>query len=68
MDDKRTQENNREIMRGNIDRDPLGSRLTPEARERAVDFATDVWKGQMGNGEASQLGIRHVTKDVLKKE
>ena len=66
--DKRAQENDREIMRGNIDRDPLGRQLTPEARERAVDFAVDSWKGQMGNGTASQLGIKHVTQGVIKKK
>jgi len=58
--------NNRRIIAGNIDRDPVGRRLTPEARERAIDFGTKVWKGDMGNGTASQLGIKHVTSDTLK--
>lgn len=66
--EKQKRENAREIMRGNIDRDPLGSRLTPEARERAVDFAVDAWKGQMGNGTASKLGIQHVTQGIIKKK
>jgi hypothetical protein len=57
---------NRSIIAGNIDRDPAGRRLTPEARERAIDFGTKVWKGNMGNGTASDLGIKHVTSDVLK--
>lgn len=58
---------NREIMGSNIDRDPVGRKLTPQAREKAIDFAIDVWKGQMGNGEAAKLGIKHVTKDVIKE-
>jgi len=59
---------NREILAGNIDRDPVGRKLTPEAREKAIDFAEKVWKGNMGNGEASQIGIEHVTSNVFKKE
>lgn len=59
-------ENARSIMRGNIERDPVGRKLTPEAKERAVEFAVDVWKGNMGNGEASKIGIKHVTRDVFK--
>ena len=57
---------NREIMADNIDRDPVGSRLTPEARERAIKFGVDVWRGDMGNGEAARLGIKHATSEVLK--
>jgi len=52
-------------MRSNIDRDTVGRRLTPEAKERAAEFAVDVWKGNMGNGEASKIGIKHVTRDVF---
>lgn len=57
---------NRGIIAGNIDRDPVGRKLTPEARERAIDFGTKAWKGNMGNGTASRLGIQHVTSDVFK--
>ncbi|PIP23530.1 MAG: hypothetical protein COX90_02710 [Candidatus Nealsonbacteria bacterium CG_4_10_14_0_2_um_filter_38_17] len=57
----------REIMEYNIDRDPVGRTLTPQAREGAIKFAVDVWKGNMGNGQASQLGIQHATHDVLKQ-
>ncbi len=57
---------NREIIAGNIDRDPIGSRLTPEARERAIKFGVDVWKGDMGNGQAAQLGIKYATSEMLK--
>lgn len=58
-------ENARQIMRGNIERDPVGRKLTPEAKERAVEFAVDVWKGDMGNGRAAEIGIKHVTRDVF---
>ncbi len=61
-------ENHRRIMRTNIDQHEVGRKLTPEARERAVDFALDVWGGDMGNGEASDIGIKHVTRDVFKKD
>jgi hypothetical protein len=59
-------ENAKEIMRGNIERDRVGRQLAPEAREKAVEFAVGVWKGQMGNGTAAQLGIKHVTSGILK--
>lgn len=58
--------NSLEIMRQNIRRNPVGSKLTPQAQEKAAQFAVSVWKGQMGNGEASQIGIKAVTKDILK--
>ena len=57
---------NREIIADNIARDPVGSRLTPEAREKAIKFGVDVWKGDMGNGKAAQLGIKHATSEMLK--
>lgn len=55
------------IMKGNIERDPLGSKLTDSAKQKAAEFAADVWKGNMGNGEASQIGIKHVTESILKE-
>jgi hypothetical protein len=63
----RNDRNAREIMRNNIERDPVGRNLTPAAKEAAIDFAVDVWKGDMGNGLASDLGIKAVTHDVLKR-
>lgn len=57
---------NRRIITQNIDRDPVGRQLTPQARGKAIDFALSIWKGDMGNGEASQIGIRHATADVIK--
>lgn len=56
---------NRQIIAGNIDRDPIGRQLTPQARERAIDFGVQAWKGQMGNGQAADIGIRHATSEVL---
>jgi len=64
--DKERAKLNREIIAGNIDRHPVGRTLTPEAREKAIAFGLDVWKGQMGNGTASELGIKHATADVIK--
>ncbi len=62
-----TRDLNRAIIANNIDRHPVGRKLAPEARERAIDFGVDAWKGQMGNGTASDLGIQHVTQDILKQ-
>lgn len=64
--DKR--KNSESIIAGNIDRDPVGRRLTPEARERAIQFGADAWKGNMGNGQAAKIGIQHVTFDVFKEK
>lgn len=66
--DAERRSNARDIMAGNIDRHPVGRTLTPEARHKAIEFAVDVWKGQMGNGTATELGIQHVTQDILKQE
>lgn len=65
--EKERRDNAREIMRGNIERDPVGARLTDAAKERAVEFAVDAWCGNMGNGQAAQIGIEHVTRDVFKR-
>jgi len=56
----------RSIIASNIDRDSVGRKLTPQARERAIEFGTNAWKGNMGNGKAAELGIQHVTSEVLK--
>jgi hypothetical protein len=61
------EEMNRGIIAGNIDRHPEGRRLTPEARERAIDFGTKVWKGDMGNGRAAEIGIEHVKSEVFER-
>ncbi len=62
------QELNRQIIAGNIDRDPVGRKLTPQAREKAISFAVDNWPANTGNGEAAQIGIKHATSGVLKAD
>lgn len=64
---KERRDNAVSIMKGNIDRHDLGSKLTPSARNAAAEFAADVWQGNMGNGEAAEIGIRHVTEAVIKQ-
>ncbi len=64
--DPRAVESNRRILSENIAKDPVGRRLTPQAHERAVDFALKNWPANTGNGAAAQLGIKHVTSDVFK--
>jgi len=59
---------NRAIIERNVDRDPVGSRLTPKAREAAVNAGMLAWRGQMGNGEAAQIGIEQVTSLIFKDE
>jgi hypothetical protein len=68
LSERERRENARAIMAQNIDSHPVGRKLTPEARERAIEFAVDSWKGSMGNGKASELGIQHVTQGILKQE
>lgn len=60
--------NSEAIIASNIDRDPVGRRLTPEAREAAIKFGADAWKGNMGNGQAADLGIKHVTSGVFRED
>ncbi len=66
--DKQWIRNARSTMGNNIDRDTVGRQLTPEAKERAIDFAVDVYResGHTSNGDAARIGIKHVTRDVLK--
>lgn len=59
--------NAKAIIGQNIDRDSVGRKLTPEARERAIDFGAQVWKGDMGNGDAARIGIKHVTSGTFKE-
>lgn len=56
------------IIARNIDRDKLGSRLTPAARQTAIDVGMSVFKGQMGNGQASDIGIKAALAQVLRPE
>lgn len=64
-DQKRMDELNRRGLAKSIDEHKVGRKLTPEARERAIDFAQKVYKGQMGNGKAAEIGIEHVTSEVF---
>ena len=57
-------ENARQIMASNIEKDSIGRTLTPQAKAEAIEFAVDSWKGNMGNGDAAQIGIRHVTPEI----
>jgi hypothetical protein len=61
------QDLNRKCLAGSIDRDPVGRQLTPEARERAIDFAHSVFKGTVNNGQATSAGIKHVTAGIFKE-
>ncbi len=54
-------QNARKIMAKNIEQDRIGSKLTPEAREKAIVFAIDIWKGNMTNGKAAEIGIKHAS-------
>lgn len=58
--------NARDIIRGNIQRDRVGSSLTPQAQERAVDFAMKSTGAGLNWGQLKEIGIKHVTADVLK--
>jgi len=49
-----------------IDRDVIGSRLTPKAREKAIKYAMKIWgKQRLTAGQAVQRGIEHVTAGIL---
>ena len=58
----------RGIIADTISRDRVGRTLTPEAQQRATEFAA----GQMGNGlnwgQLSKIGIAHVTEGILKEK
>lgn len=41
--------------------------LTPEALERAVEFAADQWRGQTNAGQAARAGVDHVTAGVIRR-
>lgn len=54
------------IIAGDVARDRVGSRLTPAAQERAVDFAMKQTGKGLNWGQLKEIGISHVTSDVLK--
>lgn len=55
-------------MAESIDRHPVGRKLTPEARERAISFAAKMWRGMTSSRAAVEAGISHVTADGPFKE
>lgn len=63
------EDSRRRIISGDISRDRVGAKLTPEAHERAVDFAMTVsdGSGRYNWGQLKDIGIKHVTSDVFKK-
>jgi hypothetical protein len=40
--------------------------LTESAKQKAAEFGSSVFRGNMGVGEAARIGIQHVTQDILK--
>lgn len=57
---------NRDIITRNVDSHPVGRQLSADARKSAIDHGASVWQGQMGNGAAAEIGIKHATKGALK--
>jgi len=58
--------NARDIIRNSINRDNTGSKLTPQAVERAVDFGASLTKQGLNWGQIKEASIKHVTNDILK--
>lgn len=56
----------RSIISGDIARDSVGAKLTPEAHERAVDFAMKQTGKGLNFGQLKNIGISHVTSEVFK--
>jgi len=56
----------RRIIAGDIARDRVGSKLTPQAQERAVDHAMRHVGKNLNWGQLKDIGIKHVTADILK--
>lgn len=56
----------RRIIAGDIARDRVGRTLTPEAQQRAVDHAMQFTNKNLNWGQLKDIGIKHVTSDVLK--
>lgn len=46
--------------------DQKAPNLTDAAKQRAAEFGASVFRGNMGVGEAAEIGIKHVTQDTLK--
>jgi hypothetical protein len=48
---------NRAILRGNAERAAQRGDIRPHEVERVVDISASVWKGSMGNGEATRIAV-----------
>lgn len=67
-DERDKERSARRTIGENIDKDPMGKRLTPEAREEAITIGVKAWgAAPIGNGDAAQIGIKAVTGKILKK-
>ncbi len=67
-DEKYEADLNRRCIGDQIDRDPVGRKLTPEARESAITTGVNAWKGaRTGCGDAARVGIQEVTGKILKR-
>lgn len=58
--------NARSIIRRDIINDRVGSKLTPQAVERAVDFGASLTNNNLNWGQIKEASIKHVTNDILK--
>ena len=56
----------RDIIRGHIQRDPVGRQLTDAAVERAVDYGASLSGKGLNFGQLKDASIKHVTHDVFK--
>jgi hypothetical protein len=56
----------RRIILGDIQRDRVGRTLTPQAQEKAADHAMTHTGSGFNFGQLKEIGIKHVTADVLK--
>ena len=50
-----------------IDRKTRQQPLTAQARARAINIGLTAWQGDTGVGQAAQVGIDTVTKEIFRK-
>ena len=55
-----------DIILGTIARNPIGRQLTPEAQQRAAEFAAANMGKGLNWGQLADVGIKHVTDGILK--
>lgn len=56
----------RDIIRRDITNDRVGSKLTPAAVERAVDYGASITDNRLNWGQIKDASIKHVIHDILK--